>query len=384
MNHSVFFWIVAGILTLAGILSAIWPLVREKPRQNAGEQGNDGPDDNHEGTRNVLIDQLEEIERDRDRGLLNDEEAKGARAELGRRLLALEQSITPEGNATTKTSRFYPWVSIVLIPVLAVGAYHYLGNPGLPDQPISARLSQPPENQDINLLVTQIEKHLETNAGDLKGWQTLAPVYQRMNRLDDAESAFRKWLALVGDDAASKGKAQLGLGQVLTTKNSGNVSGEAFDLFEQASQNVPDDATAFFFLAVGLTQQNKAQEGISAWSTLIDRFGNDNPPWLPMAKNALASLKTLGQNPSAEQVDEINQLPSGERNELIEGMVSRLADRLSENPDDLTGWNRLIQSYMVLGRKEQASQALSSALAQFSGNETAIKTLNETAKAQGL
>ena len=378
--HSLFFWIAAGVLTLAGILSAIWPLVREKPRQGDVVR----TDDNHEGTRHVLIDQLDEIERDRERGLLNDEEAKGARAELGRRLLALEQSVVQEEAAAMKAGRLYPWISIILIPVLAVGAYQYLGSPNLADQPISARLSQPPENQDINLLVAQIEKHLETNANDIKGWQTLAPVYQRMNRLDDAENAFRKWVALAGDDKTSKGQAQLGLGQVLTTRNGGGVNGEAFEVLEQASQNVPNDATAFFFLAVGLTQQNKTAEGIEAWTNLIDRFGSDNPPWLATAQNALASLKAQGQNPTDEQIDAAKQLTSAERNELIEGMVSRLADRLNDEPDDLTGWNRLIQAYMVLGRKDQANDALRRAFAHFSGNKSATDSLKESAKAQGL
>ena len=367
-------------MTVAGILSAIWPLVREKPRP----EGAAGAGDNHEGTRHVLIDQLDEIERDRERGLLNDEEAKGARAELGRRLLALEQSVAQEDEAAMKSGRLYPWVSIVLIPVLAVGAYHYLGSPNLPDQPISARLSQPPENKDINLIVSQIEKHLETNANDIKGWQTLAPIYQRMERFDDAENAFRQWGALADDNKASKGQAQLGLGQILAAKNQGRVSGEAFEVFEQASQNMPNDATAFFFLAVGLTQQDKMQEAISAWTDLIDRFGHDNPPWLATAKNALASLKAQEQNPTAEQVDAAKQLSSAERNELIEGMVSRLADRLNDEPDDLTGWNRLIQAYMVLGRKDQAKNALRRALAHFSGNKSATDSLKQSAKAQGL
>ena len=139
--HSLFFWIIAGILTIAAVLSAIWPLVREKPLHD--DEGS-AADSDREGTRRVLIDQLDEIDRDKERGLLNDEEAKGVRAELGRRLLSLEQSMVESAEPATKTGRLYPWISIVLIPVLAVGAYHYLGNPGLPDQPIAARLAAPP------------------------------------------------------------------------------------------------------------------------------------------------------------------------------------------------------------------------------------------------
>lgn len=378
-------------MTLAGILSAIWPLVRQKPNYN----DQDSPvDDRFEGTRRVLIDQLDEIDRDRQRGLVNDEEATGARAEVGRSLLELERSKSEGVEYDTKSGRFYPWVSIVIIPILAVGAYHYLGSPNLPDQPIAARLAAPPETQNINLLVTQVEKHLETNADDIRGWQTLAPVYQRMNRLDDSENAFRKWLALSGEDKFSKGVAQSGLAQVLSIRNNGQVTGEAFELFEKSIKNAPENSTAFFFRAVGLTQQDKTSEAIPAWTALIERFGKDNPPWLNMAKNTLATLKSSGVServtsapapgPTAEQVEEAQQLSTGERTELIEGMVSRLADRLEESPDDLTGWNRLIQSYMVLGRKDQASDALKRALGYFSDNETAITALKETAKAQGL
>ena len=35
---------------------------------------------------------------------------------------------------------------------------------------------------------------------------------------------------------------------------------------------------------------------------------------------------------------------------MIEGMVSRLAERLKAEPDDVEGWLRLIRSYVVLGR----------------------------------
>ena len=61
-NAPLFFWVLAGLLTLAAIGSALWPIVRKQNDQSLNTEAN-------EGTRLVLIDQLEEIKRDRDRGL---------------------------------------------------------------------------------------------------------------------------------------------------------------------------------------------------------------------------------------------------------------------------------------------------------------------------
>ncbi|MBH1987187.1 MAG: hypothetical protein I8H76_07685 [Burkholderiales bacterium] len=41
----------------------------------------------------------------------------------------------------------------------------------------------------------------------------------------------------------------------------------------------------------------------------------------------------------------------------VEGMVSRLAQRLQNQPDDVAGWRMLIRSYETLGRFEEAAQA---------------------------
>ena len=48
---------------------------------------------------------------------------------------------------------------------------------------------------------------------------------------------------------------------------------------------------------------------------------------------------------------------------MIEGMVASLAKRLESEPDDVDGWLRLIRSYVVLGRAEDAADAARIALA---------------------
>ena len=43
-----------------------------------------------------------------------------------------------------------------------------------------------------------------------------------------------------------------------------------------------------------------------------------------------------------------------DRDEFIQKMVEGLAARLKENGKDLEGWMRLVRSYMVLGRRDEA------------------------------
>jgi len=46
-----------------------------------------------------------------------------------------------------------------------------------------------------------------------------------------------------------------------------------------------------------------------------------------------------------------------DRMAFIQSMVNRLAEKLEENPNDRTGWERLIRAYEVLGDTEKAEAA---------------------------
>jgi cytochrome c-type biogenesis protein CcmH len=47
---------------------------------------------------------------------------------------------------------------------------------------------------------------------------------------------------------------------------------------------------------------------------------------------------------------------------MIRGMVQRLADRLATTPDDVVGWQRLANSYKVLGERDKAREAIGHAV----------------------
>lgn len=392
---------------MAAVASAIWPLLRSHDNE-AGSTD--------DGTRKVLIDQLDEIKQDRARGLLNEAEEIDAHAEVARRLLALDRTMSKHKSPRhASPATIYPWAMIVLIPVIALGAYLTIGRPELPDRPIALRVDEI-ENQiaaadqanagqshtgqpDIEELIARVEGHLAQNPQDIRGWLTLAPVYRRQGRLDDAENAYRKILEIGPDDLTIKGRTQNALGQILITKSEGAVSEEALSLFNQAKANAPDDAMAYFFIALALSQAEKRDDAIAAWKTVISRFGADDPPWLPIARRSLAvleqgAIETIERqaaisgssepNPSQEDIDAARNLNTQERAQLVREMVRRLATRLDEDPDDLSGWLRLIRSYIVLGDRQAAKTALAKARHTFSANAEATAQIDATASKHDL
>ena len=78
------------------------------------------------------------------------------------------------------------------------------------------------------------------------------------------------------------------------------------------------------------------------------------------------------------------QLPEGDRQAMIEGMVSQLAERLKQSPDDVEGWKRLIRSYTVLGKTDEAKTALADARKTFPADSAAAREIAAFADEIGL
>jgi cytochrome c-type biogenesis protein CcmH len=61
--------------------------------------------------------------------------------------------------------------------------------------------------------------------------------------------------------------------------------------------------------------------------------------------------------PDADAIAAASQMSEADRKVMIGAMVSRLADRLETNPDDLDGWLRLGRARTVLGERDKAADA---------------------------
>lgn len=360
------FWVIAAILTLGASLAVLLPLAGGGKAASAA-----GAHDLE-----VYRDQLSELDRDMARGLIQPAEAEEARTEIGRRILRLREAGGPDGEAPrpSRTVRLVASVAVLAVPLVSWGLYGALGSPDLPSQPLAERLAKNPADSSVDELVARAEAHLAANPSDGKGWDVLAPVYLRLQRYADAVTAYRNAIRLDGDSAIR----QAGLGEAIANAAGGIVSADAQSAFEAALKLDPANPKAGFYLAMGLAQEGRKAEAQAAWQKMLAQLAPDSP-WRSAVQQALADAAgpasaTPANGPDAKQVEEAQQMSPQDRQTMIETMVAGLDDRLKQNPRDEEGWMRLIRSYVVLGKADQARDALGRAIAVFgAGSEEARK-----------
>lgn len=129
----------------------------------------------------------------------------------------------------------------------------------------------------------------------------------------------------------------------------------------------------------------KAQEGQTAeatneWRDLASSLPQDDP-WREAAQAMLARATS---GPDQQQVEAADQMAPADRVAMIEQMVANLDSKLRENPNDLEGWQRLVRSYLVLGRERDAADALSRGVTALGAGTIAAKQLSDYAVAQGV
>lgn len=362
------FWIFAAIIAAAATAVLASGFLRRAPRAGA---------DARTAAMAIYKDQLAELDRDLERGLVAPADAEGQRAEIGRRLLALAR----EGDtATTGRAPAVAVLLTLLVPLVAVLVYKRLGVPGVPDLPRAERLANAEKNGDLPALVARVEAHLAKRPDDATGWQLLVPVYQNMGRLDDAAEAISRIIAIKGPTAA----LQAELAETLTVQNQGMMTDAALAAADAALKLDPKDPKARYYAALGKVQNGKPTEALAEFQALLADTPAD-APWRDLVLKEIEKIKQPAQSSSAPQIDggqmagAANMTPE-QRTAMIRSMVDGLDQKLAADGTDLQGWLRLIRARTVLNEKDKALDALQRARAALKADTTALTSLDTLAK----
>ncbi|MBA9033955.1 cytochrome c-type biogenesis protein CcmH [Rhizobium leguminosarum] len=353
------FWILVAALTAALAVILLYPLLR----------GAKAADNIRAGEAAVYRDQLRELDRDLDGGLITSEEADYARAEIGRRLIAVSAEEPAETPKPARHHRLTEAFVLLVLPVLGLCLYLTTGRPDLPSQPLEARLENP--GNDVAVLITKAERHLAEKPDDGKGWDVLAPIYFRTMRVSDAQVAYRNAIRLLGPSPVRLD----GLAETLMAVSDGVVTEEARQVLEQSLTLQPDNPRARFYIALSMEQAGQPDEARQAFEALAKQSPSD-APWLPLVNQHIAMNggAPAGANPAApgapgnptqQDVAAAENMSAGDRQQMIRGMVESLDAKLSEDPNNFEGWVRLVRSYAVLNDKDRAAGALKRGLAAF-------------------
>lgn len=353
------FWILVAILTAAAAVVLVLPLMRAAAPLSSP----------HSHDIEVYRDQLEEVTRDQKSGLISGEDAELARAEIARRLLAASAADAPvqeKGPKSLRSNRIAQFVVLVSLPAVGLCLYLVTGSPGVPAQPLAARLANP--DDDINILIARAENHLAVNPGDGQGWDLLAPIYMRSGRVEDAVAAYDQAIRLLGPTPARLG----GYAEALIVQSGGLVTADAQEALKKSLALDPNDPRSEFYLALGLKQEGRQEDALAAFRRLA---GNSpaEAPWLPLVNQHIAELSagqapagnTMPANPTSEDMAAAAKMDAGDRQTMIRGMVDSLSSKLKENPANFEGWMRLIRSYVVLDQRDMARSALQQGLKAF-------------------
>ncbi len=373
------FWIVAAVMVLAALAALLAPLLRA--RGDAVESV--------EYDIEVYRDQLGEMERDAERGLLTGEEVAAARTEISRRMLAADArragEATPADQGSRRTANLVAGFIAVLLPAGALLIYLQIGQPGAPGMPLAGRADLPVQAAGESAqerVIGQLREQAEANPGDARAWQLLGDAYREARKYDEAIAAYRRALSLGPAPLLLTGS----FGEALMMAADGTVTPEARAAFEAVLAGEPGDPRANYYLAVGDYQAGRTRQALDRWAALVAVSPAD-APWLAVVREEIArAAGDLGLDvadvtpdplpPSAapgsgpdgltpEQRDAVAAMTPDERQAMVRDMVDRLAARLQEEPIDLEGWAKLVRARTVLGEQAAAQEALDRALEIF-------------------
>lgn len=406
------FWIICTALAATVGLAIALPLLRSR-----------GADENPAAAYDLRVyrDQLREVERDLERGVLDPADAERLRVEIGRKVLAADRALEREGTGRRSTGGLAALAILVLLLAGAFALYFGLGQPQRPDAPIALRImdaqkmradrpsqseaeaSAPkpqtaPPDAEYMALIERLRDAVAQNPDDPRGLELLAQHESRLGNTVAAKDAQARLVALRGDKASSGDWARLA---ALAVEAAGGViTDESDNALTRALQLDPKNPQARFMSGLSQIQAGRPDLAFPIWAGLLQ----ESPPDAPWTTPIRASISDLawfaGQpdytppdtgtgrpampGPDAGAMAAAQDMTPGERQQMIQGMVQKLEDRLAGQGGTPEEWARLIGALNVLGKTDHAREILTEARARFASDSAAMATVEAAAKDAGL
>jgi cytochrome c-type biogenesis protein CcmH len=394
-------WMVLTLMTVLAAVGLAIPLVRRRDAARAERAD----------TVTVLKAQLDEIEGQAAAGAIEGAEAEALKTDLKRRVLAEgRKADAPARPLPEKTLLFLALGIVAVVTLAGTGLYLKIGRPDVPASPAlkggaagaaaSMATDAAGHQGEVGAMIAQLETQMQREPGNVEGWRMLGWSYLQTGRNAEAAAAYGKAAAL--DPANAEYLSAQGEATVLAAQ--GQVTPAAQAIFRRTLTVDPADPRARYYLAVAKDQSGDQKGAMDDWIALI-KSAPPGAPWAgevrafvervaaergvdlagrlpPAAETAQAPSAPRG--PNAEQMAAAQDMNAGDRQAMIEGMVSGLAERLKQNPKDRAGWERLIRARMVLGQSSQAAADYRAARQAFSGSPADQQALREAALQLGV
>ncbi|HEX4294002.1 MAG TPA: hypothetical protein VHZ29_07700 [Rhizomicrobium sp.] len=246
----------------------------------------------------------------------------------------------------------------LLVAGLGIAAYLELGRPTLATRTLRGR-----NVTDTNGAIALLVHHLHAVPGDLQGWRILGRAYLDARDGDDAVKAFTRAISLSQATGRPIAGVYSDYGMALAAISGNAMPDQAERAFRYALSLDPSDRVALFFMGQISAAHGQNADAIMLWQRLLSEMPSNSPF-------------------HQELVDDIARLKatSGGQAPDIDAMVAGLAARLKSEPDDPSGWQRLVRAYAVLGDQAKARAALADARTAMAKRADVLGALSAEAK----
>lgn len=339
----------------------------------------------------IYKNQLAELATDLKHGLIDKESEQEARLELSRNILAAEKQNQKSASSHYRSPamKIIIIVAVLCVPVITIGVYSLLGQPGLESHPFNDLMMKNPQDLTPEEKLVRTEALFARNPDDGRLADELATGYLVQGRFQDAVNTYVSALRLNGETAPRL----VGYGMALTGFNGGTINDDAQKSFEKAAKLAPDDFYPRLFIAEALRQAGKLDEAIASLKEYLVHAPKNNVgrPRVEAMIKELQNAEDKMQVSPAKEVENNGGLKAGGKTPIsgendmqgdITAMVEQLAAHLEENPDDLEGWKKLIHSWLILKETKRALSALKEGQSKLSQDKAA--ELASYAKDEGL
>jgi cytochrome c-type biogenesis protein CcmH len=225
--------------------------------------------------RAVYRDQLQELERDVARGVIEPSEAASARLELQRRLLATDTALAPAARGAPGTPQVALAACLAIVIVVVAGIFYWrMGAPDLPDLPYAVRGAEREQAAaaqaqmvQIRAMVAKLAEDMKSHPDDLDGWLRLGRSYAVLGQADAAAAAFAEAERLQPNDPA----ILLAEAQALMEGRplSEPISDPAVALLKRVVALDPGNAAATWYLGLYAAQQGDFAGARATWQKLL-------------------------------------------------------------------------------------------------------------------
>ncbi|WP_103173387.1 c-type cytochrome biogenesis protein CcmI [Paracoccus sp. SY] len=399
------FWIICAVLTGAVGFAIIAPLLRNR---GTGEPA-------AAFDLRVYRDQLQEVDRDLERGVIAPEDAARLRTEIGRKVLDADRRLSQDTTGKAGGRGLLAMGVLALLFAGAVTLYVREGQPGRDDLPIAQRIANarqiyesrpsqaeaearapapvtPEVPEDFAALIQQLREAVARNPDDPQGLALLATNEIRLGNLAAAREAQQRLVELRGDDASADELVRLSA--LMIEAASGLITPEAEEVLARALTREPTHPQARYLLGMLQLQNDRPDRAFPIWRSLLEE-GPEDAPWIAPIRTAISDLAWLaGQpdyvppvpmpGPDAEAMAAAEDMTPEERQQMIAGMVSQLESRLASQGGTPEEWARLISSLVVIGNADHAREIWTEAQARFATQPEALDIVRQAATEAGL